>query len=287
MWCEVTTNTTVAEVVTTPTEPWLQNQLESCVSRFLVASPYVNNAFVDLIRRVRPTVEKVLVTRTDLRDFAMGSSSLETLSVLAADGVQVSRLGGLHAKVYVIDHAAALVTSANATVPGLRWNRECGVAVFDPTTVDHIAQLLLSGFGADESPTHVTLGKLILFRRPVEALRNALPRMPRINIPEAPETQYQEPFPLPNTAEFLQGFRGWRRLTIEALLAQPSDTFPLQQMYTSCEQLARRRYPRDRHVDEKVRQQLQQLRDLGLVEFLGGGRYRRIVAPIEGSTTHR
>jgi len=32
-------------------------------------------------------------------------------------------------------------------------------------------------------------------------------------------------------------------------------------------------HPANRHVRDKIRQQLQVLRDLGFVEFLGGGRY--------------
>jgi len=33
-------------------------------------------------------------------------------------------------------------------------------------------------------------------------------------------------------------------------------------------------HPGNRHVPDKIRQQLQVLRDLGFVEFLGRGRYR-------------
>jgi len=37
-----------------------------------------------------------------------------------------------------------------------------------------------------------------------------------------------------------------------------------------------RLHPENRHVRDKLRQQLQVLRDLGLIEFLGRGRYRRL-----------
>lgn len=33
-------------------------------------------------------------------------------------------------------------------------------------------------------------------------------------------------------------------------------------------------YPMNRHVRQKIRQELQVLRDQGFIEFLGGGRYR-------------
>jgi type II restriction enzyme len=35
-------------------------------------------------------------------------------------------------------------------------------------------------------------------------------------------------------------------------------------------------YPTNQHITDKIRQQLQFLRDLGLVEFLGDGKYKKL-----------
>jgi len=35
-------------------------------------------------------------------------------------------------------------------------------------------------------------------------------------------------------------------------------------------------YPSNKHIKDKIRQQLQLLRDLGLIEFLGSGKYRKL-----------
>jgi type II restriction enzyme len=37
----------------------------------------------------------------------------------------------------------------------------------------------------------------------------------------------------------------------------------------------RSRYPQNKHVKPKIRQQLQVLRDKGYIDFLGNGRYRK------------
>lgn len=50
--------------------------------------------------------------------------------------------------------------------------------------------------------------------------------------------------------------------------------FELADMY-AFEPRLRELYPGNRHIREKMRQQLQVLRDQGLIEFLGRGRYRR------------
>jgi len=48
--------------------------------------------------------------------------------------------------------------------------------------------------------------------------------------------------------------------------------FTLAEVYAHEADLARL-HPDNRHVRDKIRQQLQILRNLGFVEFLGGGRY--------------
>ena len=50
----------------------------------------------------------------------------------------------------------------------------------------------------------------------------------------------------------------------------------MDDVFAACAPLAAERFPENRHVREKLRQQLQRLRDLGLVLFLGAGRYRRL-----------
>ena len=273
----MTTNTTIAEVVTTPTEHWLKDNLKACRKRFLVSSPYVNDGLVVLSRGIPASVKTVLLTRVDMRDFARGSSSIDSLCALAAGGTRVLGLHDLHAKVYVIDTSVALVTSANATRPGLTHNWECGVAVRDPTLVRQVASALLAGFGSPHPPQPFKLVELNAWRQPVASLRKAMPKMPRFNIPEAPEGQYAEPFEVEDAKEILSAFAGWKRLTLEAIFDQPRDEFSLEDMYATAVPLARRRYPTNTFPQDKVRQQLQILRDLGLVEFMERGRYRRTV----------
>ena len=144
-------NGQVLDFVTTPTEGWLRESLKTCRSRLLVASPYVNEGFTQVLREISPSVKTTLVTKTDLRDFAMGSSNLETLCTLAIQGVRVLSLTGLHAKVYVFDRSRALITSANATWSGLLRNRELGVAVSEPSAVSQVASLVLDWAGCRQS----------------------------------------------------------------------------------------------------------------------------------------
>jgi type II restriction enzyme len=60
------------------------------------------------------------------------------------------------------------------------------------------------------------------------------------------------------------------------IISTLNQEFTLEDVY-KYEQELRRRYPENRNIRPKIRQQLQFLRDLGLIEFLSNdGEYRRL-----------
>ena len=67
--------------------------------------------------------------------------------------------------------------------------------------------------------------------------------------------------------------RGWLIETIRCIEKIGRPRFSLEDMYAFEAHLGRL-YPNNRHVKQKLRQQLQILRDRGFLEFLGRGQYR-------------
>jgi hypothetical protein len=68
--------------------------------------------------------------------------------------------------------------------------------------------------------------------------------------------------------------RSWKRLVLEVVQGLPSQ-FELRDVLASRTKLASE-YPANKNVDAKIRQSLQLLRDQGVLQFLGAGRYRRL-----------
>jgi len=67
--------------------------------------------------------------------------------------------------------------------------------------------------------------------------------------------------------------RGWTLDVLNAVRAIGRSEFSLVDVYKRSDALARL-HPKNAHVHDKIRQQLQVLRGLGVIEFLGGGDYR-------------
>ena len=201
------------QIVTTPTHEWIAERARACTKRMLVGSPYVNDAIIDLTEMVSKEVARTLVTRTDLRDFAVGSSNLDTLCALVKDGVAVHSLSDLHAKMYVFDDSSALVTSANATVSGMWRNLECGLGTEDNAVVNELASSLMSGLGTGVSPQEMDRGELEALYVPLEAIKVSMPRPLRTSAKRPSEPAPEATFSVVDSERLLKGFKGWKRLT--------------------------------------------------------------------------
>jgi len=66
--------------------------------------------------------------------------------------------------------------------------------------------------------------------------------------------------------------RGWTLDVLQVVQSLGKLEFTLADVYNQADTLARL-HPQNLHVRDKIRQQLQVLRDLGLLEFLGAGSY--------------
>lgn len=264
----------MTEFVTTPTEEWLRSELVSCQSRLLISSPYVGQWLLNLQRSLPNTVRRTLLTRTDIRDFASGSSDLDALCSLANEGTEILSSHRLHAKVYVIDERCGLVTSANATFNGMRGNLECGVVVRDVESVRSASCLVLNAFGALETPQRWTVKELESLQEPVRRLHDTLTAsLISQDIDARTLTDVNPQNPVGRALR--EHLPGWTRLAIEGVQKQNTPIFTLDAFVAACSPLVAERFPNNRNVRPKLRQQLQRLRDMGIIKFLGGGTYGR------------
>lgn len=69
--------------------------------------------------------------------------------------------------------------------------------------------------------------------------------------------------------------RGWMLDILNCVNKMEDNVFTLEQMYGFADALALQ-HPDNHHIKDKIRQQLQVLRDNGIIEFVGRGRYCRL-----------
>ncbi|MBC8884269.1 hypothetical protein H9X57_15455 [Flavobacterium piscinae] len=69
--------------------------------------------------------------------------------------------------------------------------------------------------------------------------------------------------------------KGWKLIVFNCIQSIPKDVFTLNDVNAFVPQL-QKDYPNNNTIPAKIRQQLQLLRDLGLIEFLGNGNYKKL-----------
>lgn len=69
--------------------------------------------------------------------------------------------------------------------------------------------------------------------------------------------------------------KGWILDIMKCIEAIQKETFTLDEMYKFEESL-KMKYPNNNFIKDKIRQQLQILRDKGIIEFVGRGKYKKI-----------
>jgi type II restriction enzyme len=240
--------------------PWVSRfkELVRKSSRLDFASPFIKVGAINEILKSDICVRGITVF--SYPRFIRGASDLEALTRLINKDAEMRSLAHLHAKVYMFD-TAAVITSANLTLGGLSRNIEYGVMVTDEDTMKEIRTDFEEMFlrASPIKPNWITYARRILDEIPPEQRYHQV----AIN-QEVP----------PNTQIIVDSLTGWMREVYLVLQELPLDEFRLRDIYYYEEHFSRI-YPRNRHIKDKIRQVLQYLRDMGLVEFLGSGRYRR------------
>ena len=113
----------------------------------------------------------------------------------------------------------------------------------------------------------------------LETLRMALSSI-KVSIPEHPPIptaiDAEPDFSITDASGLISGFRGWTNLTMRGVMTLPDGDFRMDDLLKVCAPLAAQQYPKNQHVQAKLRQQLQILRGYGVIQFVNNqGVYRR------------
>jgi hypothetical protein len=266
------------EVIANPSKELFLELVRTSSEHFL-ASPFIKTNVAQMFLGARPKhARTAILTSYKLTNFYRSSSDLEALRTLIQHDVDVRNFPRLHAKIYIFNSDRAIVTSANLTLGGLQANYECGVLIEDSPTVSKLRSDFLRIFKDKESVSVIT-------EEIVSTTEEILAKVPQEKRPHFEKSE-KDLFPLPEyepeddlytggVETILNSLSGWRLDTFKVLMHIPGNGFRLEEVYARGEVL-KRLHPANRNIEAKIRQQLQQLRDLGLVEFVSPGIYRKL-----------
>lgn len=265
------------EVVKSPWEGVFLRLLCEAKSSVYLASPFIKTQTASLIaQNIRPSIDFRYINSFKLAYFHTGASDLEALRILNKGDCRQKSIQNLHAKLFIFDNAA-VVTSGNLTPGGMRNNIEYGVIIRDDT-VQEIRRYFLDLFDDQYYPeiTQAIIDK-------AESILSSIPeeKRPKINVSDqslfddiSNDQTVSEKFD-GGTVSILSNLSPWGNDVFDCMSRIGSDVFTLTDAY-AFESYLGNLHPRNRHVKDKIRQQLQYLRKIGLIEFVRPGIYKKL-----------
>ncbi len=264
--------------------PWLDKFISLIADtreKFIFTSPFVKLSAVKLVlenRKYSFSIDGAVSYR--LRNFERGASDLDAIGLLHEANASVVNIPNLHSKIYIFDSSSAIISSANLTAGGLLRNVEIGILLKQINAIKELKSYILNMLSDSEKSFNIT-------EEIISESFNILESLPKT--PKEDKSDFSKMEKVLFMAEdagtdvvfqggskaILNGLTGWKRDIFECLLNIDKDVFNLDEIYTFENNLSAL-HPENRNIKPKIRQQLQILRDIGLLEFGQPGVYKKL-----------
>ncbi len=256
--------------------PWdnlFYDLISSSKESIKITSPYVKENIVSkMISSKRDEVNISLITSFKLMNYYVGASDLEALNKIIVSGGNIKNYQNLHSKIYIFDDKVAVVSSSNLTNGGLINNFEYGVLINDGNVnqvINDFDLLTNSEFTGKISLNEINQAKKII---------SNVPKSEKIIFPKVDNFEYKQ-----NDFEVFTGgiesitksLNGWKLEVFQCINQIESINFKLDELNEFIPYL-KNKFPENNNVEAKIRQQLQFLRDIGLIEFKTKGNYIKL-----------
>ncbi len=267
------------EIINSPWEDRFISCVQNANENISICSPYVKfNVLKEVYKHKKNNVNFCLITNFNFASFYDHSSDINGMKYILENGDEITNYQSLHAKIYIFDKKSVVITSANLTKSGLAKNYEYGIFCDELSFVKKVCEDFDAILNSNQS------GKISLqIIYDIINILNSIPRKQTIKLPYMERDYFnREEIELDkiytdDIKAIQKGLSGWKLEIFNEVERLNKQYFELTELYKRKEYL-KQKYPDNKFVEAKIRQQLQFLRDLGLIKFLGNGRYKKLWA---------
>lgn len=253
-------------IVKSPSNNSFFNLVKESKSNIYLCAPFIKKDIVDKILENRKEgIEMVVITSANISNFLCGSLDISAIKKLIKQGVVVRNYQNLHAKIYIFDRKKTLVTSANLTNNGLYSNYEYGLLIDDSTITDKIYDDYVEMINDEECG----IFNIQLLDR-LEKIKKRINKKPLVNLDFENDVIIIE-----EKSKLIENMSSWQKDVFEIINELENDIFVVHDIYSHIEKL-KRKHPKNNNIEAKIRQMLQQLRDMGFIKFVNRGNYKKL-----------
>lgn len=245
------------------------NIVENTDKEIKLCAPFIKTSIInDILTYKKQNVNITTITNIKLMSFYRKVLDIQALSKILNSNGNIYNYPMLHAKIYIFDDNKLIITSANLTEAGLKKNKEYGI-VSDDKELINTANFDFKNMCNNDITGKLKLSNLV----EIERLLDSVPKETRIKFPNY-ELENDEVYSY-DIISSSPNLSGWKKDIFDIIVKFSDNHFALQdfEVYKPSLKIL---YPQNNNIEAKIRQVLQQLRDLGLIIFEGNGNYMRL-----------
>ena len=253
------------EILSSNTKDNFFKLIKEANKEIYLCAPFIKENIVNqILLNKKENVKLTVITSNNIGYFLNKSVDISAIKKLINNNVKVFNYNSLHAKIYLIDNNA-IITSANLTNNAMYNNYEYGFLLNDETCINQIHLDFINMINDNDCSQYNM------------RLINSIEKEIRIHKKE------KNIITIDNEDDALLIIKNinklsltkWQKDVFNCLNLIPNNTFKLNDIY-SFETLLKDKHPRNNNIQEKIRQILQQLRDLGYIKFINRGQYKKL-----------
>lgn len=253
-------------IIKTPSYNNFFDLVKESKENIYLCAPFIKKDVVNkILENKKEDIEMVVITSSNISNFLCGSLDISAIKELINKGVTVRNYQNLHAKIYIFDRKKALITSANLTSNALYRNYEYGILIDDVAIANKIYDDYVEMINHEECGVF----NVKLLDR-LDKIKHIINKKPIVNI------DFENDIIIIEERKILvEKMTSWQKDVFEIINEFDNDLFNMQEVYSYKEAL-KIKHPNNNNIEAKIRQILQQLRDMGFIKFVNRGCYKRL-----------
>lgn len=247
------------------------NLVNDAKNQIRLCAPYVKESIINnLYKNKKDNVDVEIISSFNMANFYKRSSDIEAFKFILDNDGKVYNFQSLHAKMYIFDDKYTVITSSNLTDSGFERNFEYGVLIKDESLVNKT----ISDYKSISD--NVNTGKIDYKNiKVIQKILESLPKYKEISIQTNLNHNEVDNILSVDMELFQSKLSPSQRLIIDMIGLINKEEFNLTEIY-EYEEIFANKYPKNNTIRDSIRRNLQELRDLGLVIFLGNGMYKKL-----------
>lgn len=257
------------EIVKNPWDKKLYQLVSQSQKNIKISSPYISKQICKNIFQSKNAQTKIqLITDFKINNLINNSLDIQALEEFIANNSLIKSYPSLHAKIYIFDDEKFVISSSNLTFGGLVKNFEYGIFSndkdFSQNVVHDFNQIFDNEKAFEVNSDNVSQAKQI-----IENAQKNLEIDLKIIEKEKNYLDYISTHSIKNS------LKGWKKEIFIILNHDQNQFFDLEEVYFY-ENYLKQIYPENKFIKDKIRQTLQYLRNIGLIEFVADGKYKKL-----------